>query len=265
MFKAFEFCIPTTGTKVPAGQEWLHEIKYDGYRLRLERDGHRVRLITKGGYDWTKRYPWITEAARKVLQKRFVLDGEAVILGVDGISDFYALHSGQHNDEVQFCAFDILVEGDDDLRKQPLHLRKTNLERLLFFGATKGATTTDALTNVRANVNEPRYCLSSDPPVVPPGTAARFYVLGPPHDELLRTCGRNRVRYQRRTSHPPNGTDNARKFGNVAKSYVGKPRSAGIRAQRLHNPTNRGETSRAREAGPRWLVQERGRRTQRRP
>jgi bifunctional non-homologous end joining protein LigD len=51
MFKAFEFCVPTTGTKVPAGLEWLHEIKYDGYCLRLEREGDRVRLITRGGYD----------------------------------------------------------------------------------------------------------------------------------------------------------------------------------------------------------------------
>jgi bifunctional non-homologous end joining protein LigD len=131
MFRAFEFCIPTVGTKVPAAPDWLHEIKYDGYRLRLERNSDRVRLMTKGGFDWTKRYPWITEAARKVRQKRFVLDGGAVILGVDGISDFNALHSGQHNDEVQLCAFDILVKGDDDLRKLPLHLRKTNLERLL--------------------------------------------------------------------------------------------------------------------------------------
>jgi hypothetical protein len=52
----FEFCIPTKATKVPFGREWLHEIKYDGYRLRLERDGDRVRLITKGGYDWSKRF-----------------------------------------------------------------------------------------------------------------------------------------------------------------------------------------------------------------
>ena len=106
-------------------------MKYDGYRLRLERDGDRVRLITRGGYDWAKRYPWIVEAALKNRQKRFVLDGEAVILGVDGISDFNALHSGRHNDEVQLCAFDILAESDDDLRKLPLHLHKTNLERLL--------------------------------------------------------------------------------------------------------------------------------------
>jgi ATP-dependent DNA ligase len=60
-----------------------------------------------------------------------VLDGAAVILGVDGVSDFNALHSRKHDHEVQFCAFDNLVEGSDDLRKPPLHLRKANLERLL--------------------------------------------------------------------------------------------------------------------------------------
>lgn len=90
-----------------------------------------MRLITRGGYNWTDRYPWIVEAARKVRQKRFVLDGEAVVLGVGGVSDFNALHSRKHDDEVQFCAFDILVEGGDDLRKLPLYLRKTALERLL--------------------------------------------------------------------------------------------------------------------------------------
>jgi ATP-dependent DNA ligase len=59
----FEFCLPTTGNKVPASPEWLHEIKLDGYRLRVECNGDRVRLITRGGYDWTKRFPWIVEAA----------------------------------------------------------------------------------------------------------------------------------------------------------------------------------------------------------
>jgi hypothetical protein len=84
-----------------------------------------------GGYNWTDRYPWIVEAALKNRQQRFVIDGEAVILGVNGVSDFNALHSGRHNEEVQLCAFDILAEGGDDLRKLPLHLRKTSLERLL--------------------------------------------------------------------------------------------------------------------------------------
>ena len=63
----------------------------NGYRLRLERDGDRVRLITRGGYNWTDRFPWIVEAAQKNRVKRFVVDGEAVVLGFDGIADFEAL------------------------------------------------------------------------------------------------------------------------------------------------------------------------------
>jgi bifunctional non-homologous end joining protein LigD len=117
--------------KVPHTPDWLHEIKYDGSRLRLERDGDRVRLITRNGYDWTKRYPWIVESALKNRMKQFVIDSEAVVLGVDGISDFNALHSRKDDDEVQFCVFDILAEGGDDLRKLPLSMRKANLERLL--------------------------------------------------------------------------------------------------------------------------------------
>jgi ATP-dependent DNA ligase len=108
-----------------------HEVKYDGYRLRLERDGDRVRLITRGGYNWTDRYPWIVEAALKNRFRHFVIDGDAVILGVDGVSDFNALHSGKSNDEVQLYAFDILALDGEDLRGLPLSLRKTNLGRLL--------------------------------------------------------------------------------------------------------------------------------------
>jgi ATP-dependent DNA ligase len=91
--RSFEFCIPTKATSVPTGPDWLHEIKCDGYRLRLERDGRGVRLMTRGGYNFADRYPWIVEAARKVRQTRFVIDGEAVVLGVDGVADFDALHS----------------------------------------------------------------------------------------------------------------------------------------------------------------------------
>jgi len=61
-----------------------------------------VRLITKGGYDWSKRYPWIVEAALKNRQKHFVIDGEAVILGVEGRSDFAALHSALNPKSITF-------------------------------------------------------------------------------------------------------------------------------------------------------------------
>jgi bifunctional non-homologous end joining protein LigD len=127
----YDFCLPSKSTTVPTGPDWLHEVKYDGYRLRLERDGDRVRLITRGGYNWTDRYPWIVEAALKNRMKQFVIDGEAVVLGVDGIADFDALHSRKHEDEVQLYAFDVLALDGDDLRGLPLSMRKTNLARLL--------------------------------------------------------------------------------------------------------------------------------------
>jgi len=131
MLNGFDFCLPTRGIKVPGGPDWLHKIKYDGYRLRVERNGDRVRLITRGGYDWTKRFPWIVEAALKNRQRQFIVDGEAVILGLDGISDFNALHLGKHNDEVQLYAFDVLAMDGDDLRDLPLSTRKKKLARLL--------------------------------------------------------------------------------------------------------------------------------------
>ncbi|WP_439399370.1 RNA ligase family protein [Bradyrhizobium sp. PMVTL-01] len=131
MRSSFEFCLATAAKAVPDGPEWLHEVKMDGYRVRIDRAGDRVRLFSRNGYDWTARFPWIIEAARKIRQKRFVLDGEAVVLGVDGVPDFNALHSRQHDEEVQLCAFDLLVENGDDLRKLPLHLRKNALRRLL--------------------------------------------------------------------------------------------------------------------------------------
>jgi bifunctional non-homologous end joining protein LigD len=124
-------CIPITGKAVPARPQWLHEIKYDGYRLILVREDKRVRLLTRNGHDWSDRYPWIVESALKNRFRQFVIDGEAVVLGVDGVADFNALHSRQHDEEVQLYAFDILALDGEDLRSLSLSMRKTNLARLL--------------------------------------------------------------------------------------------------------------------------------------
>ena len=66
-----------------------------------------MRLFTRNGHDWSGRYPLITEAALRNKSSSFVVDGEAVLLGVDGVSDFDGLHCRQHDDEVQFYAFDV--------------------------------------------------------------------------------------------------------------------------------------------------------------
>src|SRR5437588_13066489 len=100
----FEPCIPTRATKVPTGPDWLHEIKHDGYRLIVQREGKRVRLLTRRGYDWSDRYPLIVAGALRLRKSSFVIDGEAVVLGTDGISDFDALHSRKRNEDARLYA-----------------------------------------------------------------------------------------------------------------------------------------------------------------
>jgi len=90
-----------------------------------------VRLFTRNGHDWSHRFPLIAEAALRNRQSSFVIDGEAVLLGVDGGSDFNGLHSRQHDEEVQFYAFDMLVSDGDDILNLPLTMRKSGLARLL--------------------------------------------------------------------------------------------------------------------------------------
>ncbi|SFU59192.1 ATP dependent DNA ligase domain-containing protein [Bradyrhizobium arachidis] len=131
MRMVYELCLATAAKQVPSGPDWIHEVKHDGYRMLVIREDAHVRLLSRNGTDWTKRYPWIAGTALKNRQKQFVIDGEAVILGVDGISDFNALHSRQHDHEMQLYAFDILAMGGKDLRSLPLHRRKANLQQLL--------------------------------------------------------------------------------------------------------------------------------------
>jgi bifunctional non-homologous end joining protein LigD len=98
-------------TAVPVGPDWIHEIKHDGYRLIVQRDGKRVRLFTRNGHDWTDRYPLIVEAALKNRSSSFVIDGEAVLVGVDGVSDFDGLHSRKFDAEVQLYALARICSG----------------------------------------------------------------------------------------------------------------------------------------------------------
>lgn len=124
-------CAPTRALAVPSGPHWLHEIKHDGYRLIVSREGSAVRIVTRGGYDWTERYPAIVAAARRLPTKRFVIDGEGVVEGSDGIADFSLLHSRQHDARCYLVGFDLLQMGSKDLRPLPLSMRKDLLAKLL--------------------------------------------------------------------------------------------------------------------------------------
>ena len=123
--------IPTLADKPPVGIAWVHEIKHDGYRLMVWRDGERVRLFTRRGYDWTKRYPRIVNSARKLRSSRFLIDGEAIVAGDNGLADFDKLHSGAHNAEALLYAFDLLSLDGADIRDQHLEDRRASLRLML--------------------------------------------------------------------------------------------------------------------------------------
>jgi bifunctional non-homologous end joining protein LigD len=126
-----EPCIPTLAAKPPAGPGWVHEIKHDGYRLIVRRDGNEVHLFTRRGYDWTDRYPAIAAAAAKLRAHSFTLDGEAVVCGPDGVAVFDALHRRHKATDAILYAFDLLELDDEDLRPFPLGDRKKKLAKLL--------------------------------------------------------------------------------------------------------------------------------------
>jgi bifunctional non-homologous end joining protein LigD len=111
----YAFSLPTKADKVPAGPDWLHEVKYDGYRMMVIRDQDRVRLISRGGHDWSKHFPLIVESALKLRQKHFVIDGEVVVLANDGVSDFTALHSGKNNARAQLYVIRHVRRGRREL------------------------------------------------------------------------------------------------------------------------------------------------------
>ena len=122
-------CIATESTKVPAGPGWVHEIKHDGYRMQLRKEGDRVRLFTRRGFDWTERYRRPIEAARALKARSCTIDGEMVVAGDDGISNFDMLQSRGFDDHAFMYAFDLLELEGDDLRRRPLGERKEKLER----------------------------------------------------------------------------------------------------------------------------------------
>jgi bifunctional non-homologous end joining protein LigD len=124
-------CVPIRAPKPPAGPEWVHEIKHDGYRLQVRREGDSVRLFTRRGYDWSGRYPAIAVTATLLRARSFTLDGEAVVCGPDGVAVFDALHRRGTITEAMLYAFDLLELDGEDLRGMPLLDRKKRLARLL--------------------------------------------------------------------------------------------------------------------------------------
>ncbi|THK35653.1 ATP-dependent DNA ligase [Ensifer sp. MPMI2T] len=131
-------CLATLVDKPPKGQDWAFEVKWDGYRLAVHIEPGRIRIITRGGYDWTERFPPIADDARRLAVKTAILDGEAVVLDEQGRSDFGMLQralgrrpAAHEPGEILLFAFDLLYLDGRDLRRLALSERRRLLETLV--------------------------------------------------------------------------------------------------------------------------------------
>ena len=116
----------------PSADGWIHEIKFDGYRIQMRVVDGEVTLKTRKGLDWTAKYPAIAKAASKLPDA--IIDGEICALDENGAPDFAALQaalSEGKTDLLVYFAFDLLFEGGKDLRTRPLTERKERLQQLL--------------------------------------------------------------------------------------------------------------------------------------
>jgi bifunctional non-homologous end joining protein LigD len=124
--------LATLVSEVPAGRDWLHELKYDGYRCLIACAGEQVRCYTRNGKDWTARFAGIAEAAKAIGAKSALIDGEVVAFGKDGGTDFSSLQKVlKSGGDLSFFAFDLLALDGDDLTGTPLIERKQSLQKLI--------------------------------------------------------------------------------------------------------------------------------------
>jgi bifunctional non-homologous end joining protein LigD len=130
------FIPPALATKieqVPSGERWLHEIKFDGYRVQLHVVNDDTKVFTRRGNDWTKRFRKIANDAYLINATSAIVDGEVVVPAEDGTTDFSVLQNELKGNSAKLVmvAFDLLYLNGHDLRKLPLTERKAILQKLI--------------------------------------------------------------------------------------------------------------------------------------
>ena len=124
--------VPILKPRPPKGDGWLHEIKFDGYRVQLHMHRGQVTIYSKNGSDFTNRFPRIASALSDLPVKSAIIDGEVVASAADGSPDFRTLHGGNYlqTDLCVWC-FDLLELDGQDIRQMPLLLRRVKLGKIL--------------------------------------------------------------------------------------------------------------------------------------
>jgi bifunctional non-homologous end joining protein LigD len=127
-------CLPTLAARAPSGAGWVHEVKFDGYRIEVWLAKGHVRLLTRTGLDWTDRFGSVAKAFAGIAADTALIDGEIVSEDENGRSDFSALQAdlkAGRTDRLVYYAFDLLHLDGRDLRDLPLRDRKATLDALL--------------------------------------------------------------------------------------------------------------------------------------
>jgi bifunctional non-homologous end joining protein LigD len=124
-------CLPIKAQQPPTGHGWLHEIKHDGFRVIARKDGARVRLYSRPDNDLTDRFPLIVEALARLQSRSCIIDGEAVCCDDDDRPSFERIRYRRYDASVFLYAFDLIELNGDDLRRDPLEVRKATLASVL--------------------------------------------------------------------------------------------------------------------------------------
>ncbi|TPN83551.1 DNA ligase D [Mesorhizobium sp. CU2] len=154
--KRLDFIEPQLATlerNAPGGEDWLHEVKFDGYRMQAQIAGSEVRLLTRAGLDWTEKFDGpVTAALARLKCRDAIIDGEVVVLADSGVSSFPLLQadlSARRADRFVYYAFDLMRLNGQDLRGEPLVERKQALAQLL------GAQPEDSALRFSDHFHEP--------------------------------------------------------------------------------------------------------------
>lgn len=127
--------LATSIGKVPQGDQWLHEVKFDGYRVQVHIANDAVKVLTRRGHDWTPKFKKIATDAWRLNVKSAIIDGEVVVPAADGVTDFSVLQSelraGRPSNRLVMYAFDLIYLNGYDMRKAPLSDRKAALAAII--------------------------------------------------------------------------------------------------------------------------------------
>jgi bifunctional non-homologous end joining protein LigD len=127
-----EQALATSIDKVPSGARWIHEIKFDGYRVQVHLN-EAIKIFTRRGHDWTHRFKKVAHDAWHIKAGSAIVDGEIVVPAADGTTDFSVLQNELkgRSTSIVLVAFDLLYINGRDVRREPLLRRKAELKKII--------------------------------------------------------------------------------------------------------------------------------------